>query len=100
MMTFILSMLFGLLCYRLGWESAHKTVADECERLGGFYVGDKIFKCFQVDDRRYTPPSQKPPKRNPSAPPVEEWGGSNPLPENIPRPAPPQPPPARSGRHL
>ena len=27
------------------WVSAHRTIAVECERLGAFYVGDKVFTC-------------------------------------------------------
>nr|CDS55673.1 hypothetical protein SYMBAF_100015 [Serratia symbiotica] len=46
--TFILgslAVIVILLSYRLGWESAHLEVARECERLGKFYVGKKIFHC-------------------------------------------------------
>lgn len=32
----------------LGWNTAHVTVAAECERLGGFFVGKKVFKCVEV----------------------------------------------------
>lgn len=32
----------------LGWNAAHVAVAAECERLGGFFVGKKIFKCVEV----------------------------------------------------
>lgn len=38
----ILTFLFG---YRIGWISAHSEVARECERLGSFYVGDRVFIC-------------------------------------------------------
>ena len=31
--------------HNIGWHSAHRTVATECERLGAFYVGDKVFRC-------------------------------------------------------
>ena len=27
------------------WSSAHGTIAKECERLGAFYVGDKVYEC-------------------------------------------------------
>lgn len=27
------------------WASAHRTIATECERLGAFYVGDKVYQC-------------------------------------------------------
>lgn len=28
-----------------GWIMAHATVATECEKLGGFYVGNSIYTC-------------------------------------------------------
>lgn len=44
----------GLLCllvgYRAGYEIAHMTIARECERLGGFYVDSKTYKCHLVQD--------------------------------------------------
>lgn len=47
-------LLIGLLCnfigYYFGWVYAHITVAAECERLGGFYVGKKIYKCHLVQE--------------------------------------------------
>lgn len=42
----LLALLVGLLIgYSNGWHSAHKTIEKECERLGAFYVGDKVFRC-------------------------------------------------------
>lgn len=29
----------------LVWAIAHSEVARECEKLGAFYVGDKVFEC-------------------------------------------------------
>jgi len=34
--------------YFLGDAIAHSTIATECERLGGFYVGNKTYKCVEV----------------------------------------------------
>lgn len=34
-----------------GWIAAHHTVAAECERLGGFFVGQKVYKCHLVESR-------------------------------------------------
>lgn len=34
-----------LAVFALGWIFAHTTVATECERLGAFYVGQKVFEC-------------------------------------------------------
>ena len=31
-----------------GWVSAHGTVAEECKRLGGFFVGKEVFKCVEI----------------------------------------------------
>ena len=38
----ITTFLFGLF---LGWIYAHNTVANECGKLGSFYVGDKVYEC-------------------------------------------------------
>ena len=27
------------------WETAHHTVAKECDRLGAFYVGQTVYTC-------------------------------------------------------
>lgn len=35
--------------YGIGWSNAHYTVATECEKLGSFYVGSRIFKCVKID---------------------------------------------------
>lgn len=43
--TFILGVAVGLF---FGWAHAHKHIAAECERLGGFFVGEKIYKCERV----------------------------------------------------
>lgn len=42
-------LLIGLLIgYMTGWVNAHRAVADECEKLGSFYVGKKVFKCTKI----------------------------------------------------
>ena len=33
-----------------GWVSAHGTVAEECKRLGGFFVGKEVFKCVRISE--------------------------------------------------
>ena len=38
-----------LLAYYIGWVRAHYTVAAECERLGGFYVGSKTLRCVKAE---------------------------------------------------
>lgn len=47
-MAMILCALVGWL---FGWLHAHRTVASECEKLGSFYVGDKIYKCTKIESR-------------------------------------------------
>ena len=29
----------------LGWLIAHDTVSTECDKLGSFYVGSKVYSC-------------------------------------------------------
>ncbi len=31
---------------------AHQKVVAECERLGGFFVGSKTYKCYAVIDHK------------------------------------------------
>lgn len=54
-MSTIASLLLALLAYLLGrnrgWHMAHKTVATDCEKLGAFYYGDRVFKCTEVSNR-------------------------------------------------
>lgn len=44
-MAFVAGGIFGLVCFYAGWVYAHQTVAAECERLGGFFVGKTRYKC-------------------------------------------------------
>lgn len=34
----------------IGWLHAHHTVAGECRRLGGFYVGKSTFTCTEIKE--------------------------------------------------
>ncbi|SDI53311.1 hypothetical protein SAMN05660652_03599 [Propionivibrio dicarboxylicus] len=45
--------------YIAGYRRANVDNADECRRLGGFYVGKSIFRCVEV--------AQLPDPRNPGA---------------------------------
>lgn len=29
----------------LMWVAAHSSIATECDKLGSFYVGDKVYEC-------------------------------------------------------
>jgi uncharacterized protein YcfJ len=45
----VIALIIGLIIgYRLGWEGAHRTVATECEKLGSFYVGERVFHCTKI----------------------------------------------------
>ena len=46
-MPYLISgLLIGLVVgFAGGWIQAHQTVATECEKLGSFYVGDKVYEC-------------------------------------------------------
>ncbi|EPK5036987.1 hypothetical protein [Pseudomonas aeruginosa] len=35
-----------------GWVYAHYTVAEECRKLGKFYVGKTIFECKAITDSK------------------------------------------------
>jgi len=41
-LTAICGLFIGLF---IGYVSAHNMIAKECERLNGFYVGNKTFIC-------------------------------------------------------
>lgn len=45
-MSRLAALLIGLMVgVVLGYQSAHKTVATECIRLGAFFVGEQDFIC-------------------------------------------------------
>lgn len=51
-MKLLAGLLLGLVVgYAFGWGRAHVIVAKECERLGGFFVGEQVFKCSAVERR-------------------------------------------------
>ena len=41
----VISIIVILAWCGLIWAMAHGTVAKECEKLGSFYVGDKVYEC-------------------------------------------------------
>lgn len=52
-MSHLFFYLVGVVCGAVfGWRLAHQTVAEECARLGGFYVGRRTFQCIEIDDAR------------------------------------------------
>lgn len=34
-----------------GWVQAHYVVATECERLGKFFVGKKVYSCVKIEEK-------------------------------------------------
>ena len=43
--------------HRKAWIEAHLTVADECRKLGKFYVGKEVFTCSEINE--YGPQEEK-----------------------------------------
>lgn len=37
--------------YKRGFVMAHITVADECRKLGKFYVGKTVFTCTSIEEK-------------------------------------------------
>lgn len=58
MLTFLVVVGAMIACYmigsfdghRRGWVEAHLTVADECRKLGKFYVGKSVFTCTEIKE--------------------------------------------------
>lgn len=48
MLGFIIGVFIG---YLVGWWNAHNTVANECKRLGKFYVGKETFQCTKIEEK-------------------------------------------------
>lgn len=42
------AMIACVVCWYVGWEDGHSTVASDCDRLGRFYVGQKVYECKLV----------------------------------------------------
>ena len=43
--AFLVALVITAIGAILGYAEALSTVARECERLGAFYVGNKVFEC-------------------------------------------------------
>jgi len=47
--NFIASLILGLaIGLFVGWVIAHNVIATECQKLLGFYVGEKIYFCTET----------------------------------------------------
>ncbi|MEG0149203.1 MAG: hypothetical protein RR473_13850 [Comamonas sp.] len=44
--AFLLGLILG---HSAGWDGAHRRVAAECQKLGRFYVKDKVFHCTEAE---------------------------------------------------
>ena len=44
----ILTIAAVLIAYIAGWLRAHRTIAQECKKLGKFYVGKEVFECTKI----------------------------------------------------
>lgn len=44
-LVLVIAAAIGFFC---GWLYAHSTIAAECRKLGGFYVGKSTFKCEEI----------------------------------------------------
>lgn len=46
----IIAFVYYLVGFNLGGQAAHDTIAKECQRLGGFYVGSQTYICKIKDE--------------------------------------------------
>ncbi|WP_167432564.1 hypothetical protein [Moraxella equi] len=44
----MIRLLFLVIGFFVGYQYAHFYIANECEKLGGFFVGNKIYECKRV----------------------------------------------------
>ena len=59
-------LLFGWMCgHTEGWRKAHRAIASECKKLGGFYVLDEVYHCTKIELK------EEPKPRRPKPPPAE-----------------------------
>lgn len=56
LLVFVVALAIGWFC---GWVVAHAAIAVDCERLGGFYVGKKVFSCLRIDKEEETPAAKR-----------------------------------------
>lgn len=48
-MKLILMLILGFI---VGWLYAHYVVANECRKLGKFYVGSSVFVCSEITEQK------------------------------------------------
>lgn len=50
MISFFMVFICVFVGYFAGYQIAHYEIVKECERLGGFYVHKKVYKCHKVEE--------------------------------------------------
>ena len=50
-MTTLFINVIGIISFWLGWQKAHSDIADEIDKLGGFFAGKRVFKCVGIKDK-------------------------------------------------
>lgn len=51
-MNIAIGIIIGLAGFVVGWVFAHETISKECDRLGSFYVGSKVYQCSRVVSKK------------------------------------------------
>lgn len=46
-LVFVIGLFVG---FFKGWVMAHHTIAVECERLGGLFVGKDVYTCVKIKE--------------------------------------------------
>lgn len=50
MMTLLIIVVSLFVGYYFGYQAGHIMVATECERLGKFFVGKKVYECVLITE--------------------------------------------------
>lgn len=59
MITFLVAVIAFLIGTYVGYGHAHIVVADECERLGKFFVNKNVYHCTKVEWAHKEPQHEK-----------------------------------------
>lgn len=61
LITWILwTIIIFFLGHKFGYIYAHSVIAKECEKLGGFWVGKKVYECVKVHKQEDQIPLKSP----------------------------------------
>ena len=50
MLTFLIILVSLFVGYHIGYQQGHVVVSKECERLGKFFVGKKVYECVKITE--------------------------------------------------